>query len=361
LGVRLPGAAIVPVTGSPPRLDIVLPCFNEADVLLGSYQALSGLLDDMVARLVISRHSCMWFVDDGSRDETWSIIRQLSSTDRRVCGIRLSRNRGHQNAILAGLLRAEGDLVVTIDADLQDDISCIEKMIDANREGAQIVYGVRSDRSVDPWLKKATAFLYYTIARRLGIRFVDGHADFRMMSRAAVEALRGYGESNLFLRALIPELGFKSATVKYRQSARRAGDSKYTWSKMMALSLDGITSFSAVPLRLIALGGFIIFFISMGLVGYGLATSLVFDTAIPGWASTVVPMYALGGLQLLALGVVGEYVAKTYLEAKRRPRYVVEEIIPADGGSLPANSEKALTITQGDMRSVAERDAEQSR
>jgi glycosyltransferase involved in cell wall biosynthesis len=349
------------MTETLPRLAIVLPCFNEAAVLPGSYAALSRLLEDMVERSVVSRHSCMWFIDDGSRDKTWSIIRQLSSADPRVCGIRLSRNRGHQNAILAGLLRAEGDLIVTIDADLQDDISCIEKMINANRNGAQIVYGVRNDRSIDPWPKRATAYLYYTVARRLGIRLVDGHADFRMMSRAAVEALRGYGESNLFLRALVPELGFKSATVAYRQSARKAGTSKYTWSKMLALSLDGITSFSTMPLRLIALGGFVIFLLSMGLVAYGLASSLVFDTAIPGWASTVVPMYALGGLQLLALGVVGEYVAKTYLEAKRRPRYVVEEIIPAGSGApMPFASEKMATVVQADMGPVAERDAGQS-
>jgi glycosyltransferase involved in cell wall biosynthesis len=239
-------------------------------------------------------------------------------------GVKLSRNRGHQHALLAGLLSADGDAVISMDADLQDDLGVLEQMVDAWRAGHEIVYGVRRSRTEDTFFKRWTARRYYALLRVLGVDIVPDHAEFRLMGRKALEALAEYPEANLFLRGLIPQLGFRSAQVLYDRRLRLAGETKYPLRRMMGLGIDGITSFSAVPLRLIAATGAVLFVLSSLVALWVIAIRMFTDRAVPGWASITLPIYALGGVQLLSLGVVGEYVAKIYLEVKRRPRYIIE-------------------------------------
>jgi len=247
--------------------------------------------------------------------------------DARVHGLKLSRNRGHQWALMAGLLAAEGDALVSIDADLQDDVSVIEAMVREHLAGAEVVYGVRDSRRTDSAFKRGTALLYYRMMKMMGVDLVYNHADFRLLGRRAVEALRQYGEVNLFLRGIVPLIGYRAATVKYDRAERFAGVSKYPVRKMLHFALEGITSFSIVPLRLITLLGFLVSCLAFTMILFILYGTLVLKAVIPGWASSVVPIYFLGGIQLLSIGILGEYVAKIYLEAKQRPRYFVEKTI----------------------------------
>jgi glycosyltransferase involved in cell wall biosynthesis len=307
------------------RLGIVVPCYNEQEVLDETARRLAALLDRLCSAGLIDRASAVYFVDDGSRDDTWPIIQRLSS-DPRFRGIKLSRNRGHQNALFAGLMNAEGDALISVDADLQDDLEVIEQMVRRFIDGIDIVYGVRSDRTTDTWFKRFTAESYYRVLSALGVQVVFNHADYRLLSRRALVALASYREVNLFLRGIIPQLGFRTATVEYARGERFAGESKYPLKKMVALALEGVTSFTAAPLRAITGLGFLVCLGSFGMVAWALLARLFTDAAMPGWASTVVPMYFLGGVQLLCLGVIGEYLAKIYTEVKARPRYLIDAV-----------------------------------
>ncbi len=275
---------------------------------------------------MVSANSSVSYIDDGSRDGTWTLIETLAAADTRVRGIKLSRNAGHQIALLAGLLTVEGDAMVSIDADLQDDLSVLETMLVEFINGAEIVYGVRDSRRSDSAFKRNTALAYYGLLQRLGVDIVYNHADFRLLGRRAVEALRQFGEVNVFLRGIVPLIGYRAATVTYDRSQRLGGASKYSFRKMLAFAAEGITSFSIVPLRLITLLGFLVSAFSFAMIVFIIYGTLVMKAVIPGWASSVVPIYFLGGIQLLSIGILGEYVAKIYMETKRRPRYFVEKV-----------------------------------
>ena len=310
-----------------PQLSIVVPCFNEQEVLPQTAARLGLLLGRLRGAGRITEDSHVVFVDDGSRDDTWKLIEQLSQEDGRLHGIKLSRNRGHQNALLAGLYTADGDVLVSVDADLQDDIEVIEEMLRQHGQGMQIVYGVRNDRSSDGLCKRATALGFYRMIRALGVESVHNHADFRLLSRRAVDALRDFREVNLFLRGIVPLIGLKSSVVYYTRSERLAGESKYPVHKMVALALDAVTSFSVVPLRLISALGFLVFLLSAAMGAWTLFVRLFTERAVPGWTSTLLPIYALGGLQILCIGILGEYLGKIYQETKRRPRYIIEKML----------------------------------
>ncbi len=309
------------------KLAIVVPCYNEQEVLPETCARMTALLARLQSVRKISEESRVYFVDDGSRDRTWSIIDDFVRTGLPVIGVKLSRNFGHQNALLAGLLSAEGDAMVSVDADLQDDLGAIEEMLEHFHSGCDIVYGVRKRRETDSFLKRLSAESFYRLLAAMGAQTVFNHADYRLLSSRAVEALRDFREVNLYLRGIVPLIGLRSAVVEYVRSARQAGESKYPLRRMIGLALDAITSFSIVPLRLISLLGFVIFAGSMAVTAWALWVALVTDKAIPGWASVVLPMYFLGGVQLLALGAIGEYLGKLYVEAKSRPRFFVEQII----------------------------------
>lgn len=309
------------------RLAIVVPCYNEEEALPETNKRLLALLDRMQTNGVISADSAIHYIDDGSRDKTWPLIKTLAATDTRVHGIKLSRNRGHQTALLAGLLTAEGDALVSIDADLQDDVNVIEKMVAEFAAGAEVVYGVRDSRAADTAFKRHTALAYYGLMRKMGVDLVHNHADFRLMGRRAIEALREYGEVNMFLRGIVPLIGYRAATVKYDRAERFAGVSKYTLSKMLTFALEGVTSFSVVPLRLITLLGFLVSVFSFLMILFIVYGAVILQAVVPGWASSVVPIYFLGGIQLLSMGIIGEYVAKIYMETKGRPRFFIEKII----------------------------------
>jgi glycosyltransferase involved in cell wall biosynthesis len=321
----------------------VVPCFNEEAVLPETARRLTALLDRLSGAGTIDRDSRIYFVDDGSSDRTWSMIEWLHGKDARVCGVKLSRNRGHQNALLAGLFTADGDVVVSIDADLQDDVEAIAKMVEQARAGADIVFGVRADRSSDSLPKWLTATLFYRLMAVMGVQVIFNHADFRLMSRRAVDALYEYPEVNLYLRGIIPLLGFKTATVAYARAERYAGVSKYPLRKMLSLGIQGVTSFSATPLRLITGLGFLVCAGSLALAFWALWTRFFTDNAVPGWTSTVVPIYFLGGVQLLCVGIIGEYLAKTYMEVKRRPRYIIERVLAPHGAQAPQGEHERAT------------------
>ncbi len=309
------------------QLSIVAPCYNEEAVLPETMRRLSALLDRLAANGKIDpARSGVYFVDDGSHDATWALIEQARDRDPRMHGVKLSRNCGHQAALLAGLQSAPGDALISIDADLQDDLDAIESMLDRFIAGDDIVYGVRNDRRSDTVFKRATAVGYYRLLAWMGVEVTFNHADYRLMSRRVVDCLHSFHEVNLFLRAVVPTLGFRSSTVEYSRAARFAGESKYPLRKMLALAVDGITSFSAFPLHLITLIGLAVFVGSTILGIWALGVRL-FGDSFPGWASTVVPMYFLGGVQLLCIGVIGEYLSKIYLEVKGRPRYFIEKVL----------------------------------
>lgn len=309
----------------PIELSIVVPCYNEEAVLPETVQRLTELLQNLITKGKVALDSCVYYVDDGSRDRTWELIEALARTNRFVRGIKLSRNRGHQNALLAGLLAVKGEAVISVDADLQDDLAAIEAMLDDYAAGYDIVYGVRGSRKTDTLFKSFTAMAYYRLLGIMGVEIVYNHADYRLMSRQVTEALKEFSEVNLFLRGIIPQLGFAHSIVYYERAERFAGDSKYPLKKMLSLAWQGITSFSVVPLRFITGLGLLVSLISFTVTLWAIWIKLFTEMAIPGWASTVLPIYFIGGIQLLCLGVIGEYLAKTYTETKRRPRYIIEK------------------------------------
>ncbi|HXD07581.1 MAG TPA: glycosyltransferase family 2 protein [Burkholderiaceae bacterium] len=305
-------------------LSVVVPCFNEEAVLPETARRLLELLSDLQGRGEVCGGSALYFVDDGSRDATWQVISALADAEPRVHGFKLSRNRGHQNALLAGLFKVPGDVVVTIDADLQDDPEAIRAMLAAHRGGAEVVYGVRRHRTADTFFKRLTAEGYYRLLSALGVEIQFNHADYRLLTRRVIDALAQYGERNLFLRGIVPHLGFDSAVVHYDRAQRHAGETKYPLGKMLAFALEGLTSFSAAPLRAITMFGLCVSVLSFLGALWTLWVRLVSHEGVPGWASTLVPMFFLGGIQLLSLGVIGEYVSKIYMESKGRPRYIID-------------------------------------
>ncbi len=307
-----------------PRLNLVVPCYNEEGVLPETGRQLRALLDRLREQGAIDAQSGIVFVDDGSTDRTWALIEAMHREDACVHGLKLSRNRGHQNALLAGLLSAPGDVLISLDADLQDDLEAVPRMLEAHSAGADIVCGVRERRDSDSFFKRSTARSYYALLQRFGVEVLPDHADFRLMSRTALQALGDFREVNLFLRGIIPLLGFRTAVVTYDRLARTAGQSKYPFMKMMALALDGIFSFSTVPLKWITVMGVTLSLASLSAGVWAIVVRLATDSAVPGWASTVVPVLLIGGIQLLALGIIGGYVARIYSETKQRPRFIIE-------------------------------------
>ena len=310
-----------------PSLAIVVPCYNEEEVFPKTLASLQNLLDKLERENKISNSSKIYFVDDGSKDSTWSLLKLAAEEYPNVVAIKLSRNKGHQNALYAGLCTTEEDLIVSIDADLQDDPANIEHMVDEFYRGNDVVYGVRSERTTDTFFKRFTAEGYYHLMRKMGVDLIFNHADFRLMSRRALDALLQYEESNLFLRGIVREVGFPSAVVEYERQAREAGESKYPLRKMLSFAWNGITAFSAVPLRAITVIGLLSSLFSLFIIAWVLVTRLFTDDAIPGWASILLPLLFIGSVQLLCLGVIGEYISKLYTESKRRPKYHISNII----------------------------------
>lgn len=326
---------------APPKLWLVIPCYNEAAVLPRTAPAFLSKLDSLITRGEISSKSRICFVDDGSTDNTWEIISLLAEGDPRFIGMSLTRNRGHQNALLCGLLEARThcDAAISIDCDGQDDINAIDEMVDKYKQGYEIVYGVRSSRETDTPFKRKTAESFYRIMSKLGAEVVFNHADYRLMSSDALNDLASFSEINLFLRGLIPLIGRPSSTVEYERRERAAGKSHYPLSKMIHLAVDGVTSLSTKPIHLISIAG--ITFGCIGILGlvWALLTFLA-GNSVPGWTSSVCVICLIGGLQLFSLGIVGEYVGKIYLEVKRRPRYLIEKragIQNIDEASEPSN------------------------
>jgi len=310
------------------RLYIVVPCYNEQEVLQETARRLGDKLDALVRQGLVAPDSRVLFVDDGSRDKTWECIRALHERDARFSGLKLSRNQGHQNALLAGLgVAAErAGLSISMDADLQDDIDAVDAMLARYREGCDIVYGVRSSRGSDTFFKRMSAQGFYRFMAFLGVNIVYNHADYRLMSRRALEGLARFEEANLFLRGIVPLIGYKTAVVEYERGERFAGESKYPLKKMLSFALNGITSFSIRPIRLITLAGFLIFLASLAFAVYSVVLKLLGHT-VQGWSTLMVSIWLLGGLQLLALGIIGEYIGKIYGETKRRPRYLTDELL----------------------------------
>ncbi|WP_322404430.1 glycosyltransferase family 2 protein [Massilia luteola] len=323
-----------------PVVSLVLPCYNEYEVLPETTSRLLKLVGDAIDRGDFAPGSAIYYVDDGSRDGTWDMIREFAHQHTLVSGIKLSRNRGHQNALLCGLMTAPGDVLISLDADLQDDLDAIPRMVQAYREGNEIVFGVRRARTKDTFFKRFTAESYYKLLGFLGVQIIYNHADYRLMSRRAIETLREYEETHLFLRALVLQLGFKSAVVEFERAERFAGESKYPLKKMLGLAWQGITSFTAYPLRMITGVGFIVSLGSLGLAAWALFIRIFTDQALPGWASVVIPTYFLGGVQLLSLGVIGEYLAKVYEASKRRPRFHVERLCGTTFRQEPAQASR---------------------
>ena len=309
-------------------LYVVVPCYKEEAVLPETAKRLGAKLRGLIAEGKISDRSRALFVNDGSKDRTWEIIQALHAEDHLFSGVNLSRNRGHQNALLAGLTTAArfADVTISMDADLQDDINAMDRMLDAYHAGCDVVYGVRSSRKTDTFFKRFTAEAFYKLMRGMGVDIVFNHADYRLMSRRAVEGLCEFEEVNLFLRGMVPLVGFISTTVEYERAPRFAGESKYPLKKMLAFALDGITSFSVKPLRLILSVGLVIFLLSIVMLLWTLIRRIAGHT-VTGWASLMWSIWMIGGIQLLSLGVIGEYIGKVYGESKRRPRFIIERVI----------------------------------
>ncbi|MDO5298365.1 MAG: glycosyltransferase family 2 protein [Clostridia bacterium] len=310
-------------------LYIVVPCYKEQEVLPETSKRLRAKVMELREQGKISGASRVMFVNDGSSDETWPIISALHEKEPEVfSGVNLSRNRGHQNALLAGLLTAVNfaDMIISMDADLQDDINAVDAMVDAYHDGYEVVYGVRSKRETDTFFKRFTAEGFYKVMKALGVDIVFNHADYRLMSRRAVEGLAQFSEVNLFLRGIVPQIGYKWTTVTYERAERFAGESKYPLKKMIAFAADGITSFSVKPIRLVFSAGVIVFLVSMIMLIYALIAKLLGHTSA-GWTSLMGSIWLIGGIQLLGLGIVGEYIGKIYNETKRRPRFIIESVL----------------------------------
>ena len=309
-------------------LYVVVPCYKEEEVLPETAKRLKAKLTALIAQGKISPRSRILFVNDGSKDRTWPIIEELHARDRIFSGVNLSRNRGHQNALLAGLMTAvqHADLMVSMDADLQDDIDAMDKMIDAYHEGYDVVYGVRASRKTDSFFKRFTAESFYKLMKAMGVDIVFNHADYRLMSRRAVEGLADFREVNLFLRGIVPQIGYAWTTVEYDRAKRFAGESKYPLKKMLSFAFDGITSFSVKPMRLILFLGAVIFALSLVVLVWALIARLN-GRAVSGWTSLMCSIWMIGGIQLLSLGVIGEYIGKIYAETKARPRFIIERVL----------------------------------
>lgn len=309
-----------------PILYIVIPCYNEQEVLPITAPLFRQKILDLSEKGKISADSKVLFVDDGSKDDTWKIIKELASSDTHYKGISLSRNRGHQNALLAGLMEAKDqcDISISIDCDGQDDIGAMDAMVDEYLSGAEIVYGVRSSRASDTAFKRGTAQAFYRLMNRLGAETVYNHADYRLVSARALKEFANFREVNIYLRGMFPLVGFKSTSVYYERHERMAGKSHYPLKKMLALAFDGITSLSIQPIRIITTLGIFISLISAILILYALI-SLICGNTVPGWSSTLIAICLLGGIQLISLGVIGEYVGKIYMETKGRPRFIIDQ------------------------------------
>ncbi|MFC1529038.1 glycosyltransferase family 2 protein, partial [Candidatus Latescibacterota bacterium] len=306
-----------------PLLAVVVPCYNEEAVIEDTLIGLIGIIEDLKSSSTIDEGSFIYCVDDGSRDRTWDCISEAHSRDATVKGLKLTANVGHQNALLAGLLsvRENVDCIITIDADLQDDITIISDMLEKFLEGYDIVYGVRKKRAADSIFKQYSATFFYKMMHMLGVKIVYNHADFRLISRRVVDSLSTFSEVNLFLRGIIPLIGFQSTSVSYERKKRKAGKTKYPLRKMLSFAWDGITSFSVAPLRLVTAIGAIIFLGTLALSAWALYSKMV-GRVLPGWTSTVLPIYFIGGIQVMCIGVIGEYLGKIYMEVKARPRYI---------------------------------------
>lgn len=309
------------------NLYVVVPCYNEEAVLGETSRQMLILFDEMKSDGLINEKSRIVFVDDGSKDKTWEIINELSDEHKEIAGIKLARNAGHQNALLGGLMtvRDDCDCAISIDADLQDDIHVIPDMIRAFRDdGCDIVYGVRDKRETDTFFKRSSAEAFYKLMGAMGVRIVFNHADYRLMSRRALEEFSKFPERNLFLRGMVPLVGFKSTSVYYHRNERFAGESKYPLKKMLSFAFDGITSFSISPIRLISGFGAAVCVFAFAMAVYALVQKLMGHTNA-GWASLMMSIWFIGGVQLLSIGLIGEYIGKIYKEVKRRPRYIIEE------------------------------------
>jgi len=313
----------------PDTLYIVLPCYNEEPVLPETSSRLRDKLSRMIDAGLVDSDSKILFVDDGSKDRTWEIIEALHSSDPLFSAIKLSRNKGHQNALLAGLITAldRADVTISMDADLQDDIECLDDFIHQYCDGCDVVYGVRDDRAKDTVFKRLSAQAFYRLLKIFGVNIVYNHADYRLMSKRALEGLASFREVNLFLRGIVPLIGYKSGVVKYARGERFAGESKYPLGKMLAFAWDGISSFSVQPMRLITILGIFTFIISLGFMLYSFIMAVLPNRTVPGWSTLMISIWLLGGLQLLALGVIGEYIGKIYSEVKDRPKYIIEKVL----------------------------------
>lgn len=310
------------------KLYVVIPCYNEEEVLNETAFRLETKMNEMIEDNLISPKSRVVFVNDGSKDRTWEMIEELHEKNNLFSGINLSRNRGHQNALLAGLMTVKDhcDVSISMDADLQDDIDAMDKMIEKYHQGSDVVYGVRSSRTTDTFFKRFTAEGFYKLIEKLGAKTVFNHADYRLMSKRALEGLAQFKEVNLFLRGIVPMIGYKSDIVEYERAERFAGESKYPLSKMLAFAFEGITSLSVQLIRLIIVFGFIMIFISVLVFCYSLY-SYFFGTVSRGWSSLIISLWFIGGMLMVSLGIVGEYIGKIYLETKSRPRFIVEEFL----------------------------------
>ena len=323
-------------------LYMVIPCYNEEEVPPETSRQLKQVMYGLIEKGKISPKSRVMFVNDGSKDRTWPIIRELHQEDPLFVGLCLSRNKGHQNALLAGLMTAKehADVTISMDADLQDDVGVIEKFMDKYYEGCDIVYGVRSSRKKDTFFKKFTAQGFYKLMMAMGVDIVYNHADCRLMSKRSLYDLEKFKEVNLFLRGIVPLIGYDSAVVTYERNERFAGESKYPLKKMLAFAMDGITSFSIKPIRMICTLGVLIFAGSILMLVYSVVQHFMGNT-ISGWTSTMVSIWAIGGLQILAIGIIGEYIGKIYMEAKARPKFIIREYLgdeEAAGGESPAGT-----------------------
>lgn len=310
------------------KLYLVIPCYNEESVLEITSGVLIKKMKNLMDKKVISKNSRILFIDDGSKDETWKIIEKLHKDNKIFVGVKLTRNKGHQNALLAGLMYAkeEADITISMDADLQDDVNVIDKMIDEYNNGSEIVYGVRNSRKKDTFFKRSTAEFFYKIMRAMGVELVFNHADCRLMSKIALIGLSQFEEVNLFLRGIIPQIGYTSSIVYYERNKRVAGKSKYPFKKMLKFAIDGITSFSIVPLRFITSLGILMSLVSFVVLLYSLIIKIIGE-AVSGWTFIVCSIWLVAGIQLLSLGIIGEYIGKIYNETKKRPKYIVEKII----------------------------------
>ncbi|EUJ27466.1 glycosyl transferase [Listeria floridensis FSL S10-1187] len=314
-----------------PFLTIVVPCYNEEEVLDETTKQLTQMMESMLERDLISDDSKILYVDDGSKDATWSLISEKTADNRWVTGVKLSRNFGHQGALLAGLNAAyeKSDCIVSIDADLQDDVRVIADFLEKFREGYDVVYGVRGKRDTDTFFKRNTALAFYRFMERIGVKLVPNHADYRLLSKRALKEFLNYKEENMFIRGIIPLLGFKSTKVYYDRNERFAGESKYPLKKMISFAVDGITSFSIAPIRMLLALGFVMFAVGIGIGIYALVQKIM-GQVTAGWTSLMISVWIVGGIQLLAIGVLGEYIGKIFKEVKGRPRYTIEENLYAE-------------------------------